>query len=97
MTVTANVRLLGVFQALSRRKRVRIKLDDGATIMDLIQKLVESLPPEFEKALIDPVLGEPQPNALILVNGKEVSVLNGAKTVVKDGDEVVLVPVTHGG
>jgi molybdopterin converting factor small subunit len=31
------------------------------------------------------------------VNGKEISVLNGLDTVLKDGDEVVFVPVVHGG
>jgi len=31
------------------------------------------------------------------VNGKEISVLKGLETLVSDGDEVVLVPVTHGG
>jgi molybdopterin synthase sulfur carrier subunit len=38
-----------------------------------------------------------QPNALILVNGREISVLNGLQTGLKDGDEVVFVPVVHGG
>jgi molybdopterin converting factor small subunit len=31
------------------------------------------------------------------VNGKEISVLQGLETVIKDGDEVVFVPVLHGG
>jgi molybdopterin converting factor small subunit len=31
------------------------------------------------------------------VNGREISVLNGLDTILKDGDEVVFVPVVHGG
>ena len=42
-------------------------------------------------------LEDPKSNALILLNGKEISVLNGLQTKVKDGDEVVFVPVVHGG
>jgi molybdopterin converting factor small subunit len=34
---------------------------------------------------------------LVLVNGREISVLNGLETVVKAGDELVFVPVMHGG
>jgi molybdopterin converting factor small subunit len=34
---------------------------------------------------------------LVLVNGREISVLNGLETRVKDEDEVVFVPVVHGG
>jgi molybdopterin converting factor small subunit len=47
--------------------------------------------------LIDPELENPRPNTLILVNGKEISVLNGLDTMLEDGDEVVFVPVVHGG
>jgi molybdopterin converting factor small subunit len=47
--------------------------------------------------LLDEQLAEPKPNALILVNGKEISVLHGLETKLRNGDEVVLVPVVHGG
>ena len=36
-------------------------------------------------------------NALILVNDREISVLDGLETKLSDGDEVVFVPVVHGG
>lgn len=97
MAVSVRVKLVGVFRVLSGKSRVMVRLGEGATIGDVVQKLVESFPPEFGEALVDPVLGEPQPNALILVNGREVSVIDGVGTVVGDGDEVVFVPVTHGG
>jgi len=91
------VKLLGGFRVSSGRSRVRIELGEGATVGDVVEKLVESSPPEFKKALIDPVLHEPWPKALILVNGREIGVLDGVGTAVGDGDEVVFVPVTHGG
>jgi molybdopterin converting factor small subunit len=72
-------------------------LEDGATIRDVVHRLAASFPPEFGEALVANVLGDPQPNALILVNGGEISVLDGVGTMVGDGDEVVFVPVTHGG
>lgn len=53
--------------------------------------------PKLEAALINPELNDPRLNALILVNGKEISVLNGMNTVLKDGDELTIVPVVHGG
>jgi molybdopterin converting factor small subunit len=33
----------------------------------------------------------------MLVNGKDISVLDGVETLLKDGDEVTLVPILHGG
>ena len=60
-------------------------------------KLVESLSVEAKRLLVDPELNDPRPNALILVNGKEINVLKGLETELKDGDEVTLIPVSHGG
>ena len=97
MAVGVRVKLLGFFRVSSGRSRVTVKLGDGATVGDVVERLIASSPPEFKEALIDPVLREPSPKALILVNGKEVGVLDGVGTAVGDGDEVVLVPVTHGG
>ena len=37
------------------------------------------------------------PIRVILVNGREISILNGYQTEVSDGDEIVFVPVVHGG
>jgi len=51
----------------------------------------------FKRTLIDPDLENPRLNTLILVNEKEVSVLNGLETMLKDGDEVVFIPVLHAG
>ena len=97
MAVDVRVKLLGRFRVSSGRSQVRIKLGEGVTVGDVVEKLVESFPPEFKEALVYPVLREPWPNALILVNGREVGVLDGVGTVIGDGDEVVFVPVTHGG
>jgi molybdopterin synthase sulfur carrier subunit len=66
------------------------------SVKELICRISGRLP-ELRRSLID---GEPEdlrPNALVLVNGKEISVLDGLETAVRDGDEVVFVPVVHGG
>jgi len=34
---------------------------------------------------------------LITINGVEISALDKEDTIVKSGDEVVLIPITHGG
>ncbi|MEM4727922.1 MAG: MoaD/ThiS family protein [Candidatus Bathyarchaeia archaeon] len=47
------------------------------------------------KALIDPKSLHSE--ALILINGVEISNLEGVKTQVEDGDTLVIIPVTHGG
>jgi molybdopterin synthase sulfur carrier subunit len=73
-----------------------LELGEGVLLKEAIKQIIEKFP-KIERALIDPELGDPKPNTLIIVNGKEISVLNGLETLLKDGDEVVFVPVSHGG
>ena len=61
--------------------------------MNAIKKEV----PELKRNLVDQQLDDLGSNTLVLVNGMEISVLNGLETRLKDGDEIVLVPVVHGG
>jgi molybdopterin converting factor small subunit len=96
MSIKVNIRLLGVFRGLSDKSQLSFK-SKKPTVRNVILKLSASLPVEARRLLIDPELDDPRPNALILVNGKETSVLKGLETELEDGDEVTLIPVSHGG
>jgi len=96
LTAKVNVRLLGVFRGSSGKSRIILRLEQP-TVRKVIHKLCDSLSKEAKRLLIDPELNDPRPNALILVNGKEISVLKGLETEIKEGDEVTLIPVSHGG
>jgi len=97
MVINVEVKLLGVLRKFSGRDRVLVKMEKPATVGKAIEKLTEAFSYEFKQSLVDPELQDPRPNALILVNGKEISVLRGLETEVEDDDEIVLVPVSHGG
>jgi molybdopterin converting factor small subunit len=91
------VRLLGEFRELAGREVAFIELGDVGIVKEFIQKLAEDTSPEFRRALLDPELNDPRPNAIILVNGREISVLDGLQSQVGDGDEITLISVSHGG
>ena len=90
------VRFIGPFRHASGTGEITLNIKGAVTIKDLMGEITKELP-SLAKNLIDKQLDDPRPNTLIIVNGKEISVLNGLKTKVLDGDEVVLVPVVHGG
>lgn len=90
------VRFVGAFRGVSGRSKITIEFEEEASLREIIKEIVKKTP-NLEKVLIDPELEDPRPNTLILVNGKEISVLNGLQTPLKDGDEVVFIPVIHGG
>ena len=97
MVVNVEVRFLGIFQRLSGKKRFQLKLEEPATVRKVVMNLTETFSSEFKRVLVDSQLDDPRPNALILVGGKDISVLQGLETEVKDAEEIVLLPLVHGG
>ena len=93
----ASLQFLGVLRGISGRSQVLIELEEPAFMREVIQKLIESFPTEINKLLIDPELNDPRPNALILLNEREIGVLKGLETKVKEGDQITLIPISHGG
>ena len=89
------VKFIGALRHASR-VNTRVLDCEECSVKELIDKISRQLP-ELRRNLIHGELDDPRPNALILVNGREISVMNGLNTALKDGDEVVLVPVAHGG
>ena len=97
MVISVEVRFLGIFQRFSGKKRFKLILEEPATVRKAVMKLTEIFSKDFSQVLVDSQLDDPRPNALILVGGKEISALQGLETEVKDTEEIVLVPMIHGG
>lgn len=94
--VEVTVKFIGVFRSISGKSNLNLKFKDTTPIREAVKKIVAELP-KLKRVLIDPELEDPRPNTLILVNGREINILNGLETILKDGDQVVFVPVLHGG
>jgi molybdopterin converting factor small subunit len=96
LSTKVNIKLLGVLHGVSGKSQILLKLEKP-TVRKMMQKLADSLPKEAKNLLMNPEINNPQPNMLILINGKEISVLKGLETEIEESDEVVLIPVSHGG
>ena len=90
------IKFFGVFRSITGKNKVSIEFKDTIRLEEVIKEIVEEMP-SLERTLVDPDLEDPRPNTLILVNGKEISVLNGLETMLKDGDEIIFIPVLHTG
>ncbi|MFQ6085516.1 MAG: MoaD/ThiS family protein [Candidatus Bathyarchaeia archaeon] len=91
------VRLVGHLASIANKDIVTVELDERGTISGLCQRLVDSLGSHFGEALLDSVTKDPRTNCLIMVNEREASVLDGSETELKDGDDVTIIPIFHGG
>ena len=90
------VKFIGALRYLSGKTQFTMTFQDGTSVKELIGKISQEMP-ELERIFSDQELTDSRSNSLILVNGREISVLNGYETKLNDGDEIVFVPVVHGG
>jgi molybdopterin converting factor small subunit len=97
LTVTVEVDLVGVLGKLADKEAAVLQFGEVVTVQDVVQRLLDASSSAFKQALVDPEHNDPRPNVVILVNKREISVLDGLKTKVSDGDKLVLIPVSHGG
>ncbi len=90
------LKFIGALRHASGAETLALNCKKSVSLMDLVNELTKEVP-TLRRSLLDEQLEPPKPNALILVNGREISVLSGLETKVKDGDEIVFIPVVHGG
>ena len=96
LCLAVTLKFLGSLRRASSNDCFTLESNAPLSILKIIYRFTDKLP-ELRRNLLDEHLGEPKPNALIIVNGREISVLSGLDTQISDGDEIVFVPVVHGG
>ena len=89
------LKFIGSLRQISGKTQLTVNFQEGMSLKDLITKISREMP-QLDKALSDQ-LNDSRSNALVLINGREISVLNGLETKLNDGDEIVFIPVVHGG
>lgn len=97
MSINVQINFLGIYQRIAGKKSVQLKLEKQSTIRKAVTELAEKVSEEFKQVLIDSELEGQRPKALILVNGKEISVLEGLETKINQAKEITLIPMVHGG
>ena len=91
------VEFLGVLAKFLPEGFLEIDLNGPITIYDLMARLDSYYGIKVNYIFSrDPAKIDEVPS-LVIVNGKEINTKNGIETEVKSGDQVVFVPVAHGG
>ncbi len=94
-TIRVRVKLVGVLKPLAGSDEIVLELDKGSTVLDALVKLAEQ-----RRALRDRLFwrdDEIYPDLYIAVNDVDIRLLDGLKTVLSDGDKIVIIPYIHGG
>jgi molybdopterin synthase sulfur carrier subunit len=94
--VPLTIKFIGALRHLSGKTEFIVSFQEGIAIKELVDKITQEIP-GLKHTFSDQELNDSRSNSLVLVNGREISVLNGYETKLKDKDEIVFVPVVHGG
>ena len=89
------LKFIGSLRQISGKTQLTVDFQEGMSLKDLIAEISREMP-QLDKAFRDQ-LDDSRSNALVLINGREISVLNGLESTLNDGDEIVFIPVVHGG
>jgi len=89
------LKFVGALRQISGKTQLAVDFQEGMSLKDLVTKISQETP-RLEKTFSDQ-LNDSRSSALILINGREISVLNGLETKLNEGDKIVFIPVVHGG
>jgi len=91
------VRTIGLLKALFGLGELDLTLPDGATIDDLLSYLAGAYGEKVAGHFAPPADDTRHPALRVMVNGRDIDVLDGRRTALHDGDDVlVLTPVAGG-
>ena len=91
------MRTIGLLKTLLQRGDLDVPLEDGATVARLLAAVAATGGPEVAAHLDAPVRADAHPPLRVMVNGRDIEVLDGRQTTLADGDDVlVLTPIAGG-
>ncbi|HSW38422.1 MAG TPA: MoaD/ThiS family protein [Acidobacteriota bacterium] len=88
--------ILGIKKALGG-KYTSIDLPDGSTVADVFSVMKERWGEKLTPQLFNQESGKINDHLRIMVNGQAIPYLNGMETGLKEGDEVLILPMISGG
>lgn len=85
------VKLFGKLARYSEERTVTIGLVETLPLTEFLEVLNSKLSENLDSAILN------LSDILLLLNGREISVLEKNNTRISPGDEIVLLPISHGG
>jgi MoaD family protein len=88
--------ILGIQRAIGNRT-IEIDFPQESTIEDFLAYMKERWGNKLYPHLFNPENDTVHPHVRIMVNGQMIQYLQGMSTPLKDGDEVLILPLASGG
>ncbi len=91
------VRSIALIRTLLGQAEMELTLADGATIADVLARLIDVGGEKLAPYLAVPKEESAHAPLRVMVNGRDIAALAGRKTVLQEGDDVLIfVPIAGG-
>ena len=91
------VKFFALVRELTGKREEVVDLDDQATVRTLLSKLVEEYGAKFSDYVFDPASKEPRGHLQFLMDGRNIALMQGLDTVLKEGVSLAILPPVGGG
>ena len=91
------VQYLGFIKNLINRSQDELELEDGASLSELLNKIVGIYGTPFRKEVYEKGLSDVKTGFVVTVNGILSGQLSGVDTQLNSGDNVILMSLMSGG
>jgi MoaD family protein len=96
-SITIKVQTILYLKRLFGAPEIEISVQRRCTLQGCLEKLVNARGDELASHLFKPYSTEILPHLRLMINGRDIAFLDGIKTELQDGDEVLILPPVSGG
>jgi molybdopterin converting factor small subunit len=91
------VQYLGFIKNLINQSEDKFELEEGASLLDLLNKIADIYGNPFQKEFYEKGSKDVKMGFVVTVNGVLIGQLNGVDTQLNNGDNVILMSLMSGG
>ena len=95
--IKVTVHTIGLLRSLIRQGDLVLSLGEGSAVADLLVHLSDTYGSQVAALMAAPVSPDAHPPLRIMVNGRDIEVLDDRSTILADGDDVLVLTPMAGG
>jgi molybdopterin synthase sulfur carrier subunit len=95
--ITLKVRTILDLKRILGKREVEILVPENCTLQELLVTMVDTWGEKLRSQLFEPNTTTPLSHIRLMVNGQDIAFLNRMETVLKEGDEILILPPVGGG
>jgi sulfur-carrier protein len=95
--ILVKVRTILTLKTIVGSGEIELSFPEGSTLGQLITTLVDRYGDDLASHLYEPNSKNLRPYIRLMVNGRDIAFLEGMETVLRNGDEVLILPPVSGG